>query len=95
MDHAAGKFRASKSTLRPVLAVVVESGAIYSASLTALLAVYLSHSWAHFIILDAVTPIIVSHRFYSVAPGASLNFYVGDCVQHDHSPHRSEHGVAG
>jgi len=58
VDRAGGRYRETKSALRPVLAVVIESGAIYSASLTVLLAVYLSHSWAHFIVLDAITPII-------------------------------------
>ena len=55
VDRAGGRYRETKSTLKPVLAVVIESGAIYSASLTILLAVYLSHSWAHFIVLDAVS----------------------------------------
>jgi len=58
VDRATGTCRQSESTLRPVLAVVVESGAIYSASLVALLATFLSHSWAQYIVIDAVTPII-------------------------------------
>jgi len=58
VDRAADKYLQSENTLRPVLAVVVESGAIYSASLVALLATFLSHSWAQYIVLDAVTPII-------------------------------------
>lgn len=95
VDHAASKFRQNKSTLRPVLAVVVESGAIYSASLTALLAVYLSHSWAQFIILDAVTPIIVGHHFFPAAWNRiPLSICAGNCIQHDHSPYRPEHGMA-
>ena len=47
VDRASRKYRESKSTLKPVLAVVVESGAIYSTSLTILLVIYLSHSWTY------------------------------------------------
>ena len=54
VDRACGKYRETKSTLKPVLAIVIESGAIYSASLTILLIVYLSHNWAHFIVIYAV-----------------------------------------
>ena len=56
VDRARGKYCETKSTLKPVLAVVIESGAIYSAFLTILLAVYLSHSWAHYILSKAVSP---------------------------------------
>ena len=47
VERAGGKYRETKSTLKPVLAVVIESGAIYSASLTIFLIIYLSHSWAY------------------------------------------------
>lgn len=68
VDRAAGKFRQTKSSLKPAIAAVVESGLIYSVSLVCLLAVYLSGSWAHFIILDALTPIIVSGiNFWGIA----------------------------
>lgn len=63
VDHSAGKFRQTKSTLKPVMAAVIESGAIYSLTLVILLGVYLSHSWAHFIFLDSLTPLIVSDEF--------------------------------
>ena len=56
VDRAAGKYLQSENTLRPVLAVVVESGAIYSASLVALLATFLCHSWSQYVVLDAVSP---------------------------------------
>ena len=55
VDRAYGKYRETKSTLKPVLAIVIESGAIYSASLTVLLVIYLSHNWAHFIVIYAVS----------------------------------------
>ncbi|KZP27847.1 hypothetical protein FIBSPDRAFT_1039852 [Athelia psychrophila] len=58
VDRAAGKFRQTKSSLKPVISAVVESGLIYSISLVCLLAAYLPGTWAHFIILDALTPII-------------------------------------
>ena len=49
VDRANRKYRETKSTLKPVLAVVIESGAIYSASLTILLAVYLSDNVVYLI----------------------------------------------
>ena len=55
VDRASGKYNNSKSTLKPVLAVVIESGAIYSASLTILLAIYLSHSLVYLIFSQAVS----------------------------------------
>ena len=55
VDRAGGKYRETKSTLKPVLAVVIESGAIYSASLTILLAVYSSHNWSYDIFICSVS----------------------------------------
>ena len=55
VDRASGKYRETKSTLKPVLAIVIESGAIYSASLMILLVIYFSHSWAYFILPQAVS----------------------------------------
>ena len=55
VDRAGGKYRDSKSTLKPMLAVVIESGAIYSACLIILLIVYLFHNWAHFILSQVVS----------------------------------------
>ena len=55
VDRASGKCRDPKSTLMPVLVVVIESGAIYSASLTILLVIFLSHNGAYFIIVHAVS----------------------------------------
>ena len=55
VERAGRKYRETKSSLIPVLAVVIESGAIYSASLTILLILYLSHSWAYFILSHTVS----------------------------------------
>ena len=55
VDRAGGKYRDSKSTLKPMLAVVIESGAIYSTCLIILLIVYLFHNWAHFILSQVVS----------------------------------------
>ena len=55
VDRAGGKYRETKSTLKPVLAVVIESGAIYSAFLTIILAIYLSDNWAHEIFINCVS----------------------------------------
>ena len=55
VDRAGRRYRETKSMFKPVLAVVIESGAIYSAFLTILLAVYLSHNWAHDIFIFLVS----------------------------------------
>ena len=55
VDRVNRKYRETKSALRPVLAVVIESGAIYSASLTILLAIYLSGNLGYLILSQAVS----------------------------------------
>ncbi|CAL1707855.1 unnamed protein product [Somion occarium] len=50
--------RVGATNLMPVLLVVVESGAIYSATLITLLATYLAGSWAQYLLLDAVSPMV-------------------------------------
>lgn len=47
-------------SLTPVMLVVIESGAIYSCTLIALLACYLAKSWAQYIVLDSVKPAVFS-----------------------------------
>ena len=41
-------------SLTPVLLVVLESGAIYSATLISLLICYLAGSWSQYVLVDAV-----------------------------------------
>lgn len=43
----------------PILWVVIESGAVYSFTLIALLGTYLAGSWAQYLLIDALSPIIV------------------------------------
>jgi len=45
-------------SLTPVVLVVIESGATYSCTLIALLVCYLVKSWAQYLILDSVSPIV-------------------------------------
>lgn len=49
-------------SLTPVMLVVIESGAIYSCTLIALLVSYLTKSWAQYLILDWVKPRAFSCR---------------------------------
>src|SRR5882762_3790394 len=46
------------SSLMPVLLVIIESGAIYSAALTTVLATYLAQSRVQYILADAVRQVI-------------------------------------
>ena len=55
VDWAGEKYCETESTLKPVLAIVIKSGAIYSVSLIILLIIFFSHSWAYFILPQAVS----------------------------------------
>ena len=46
--------------LRPVLVLIVESGALYSSTLLVLLVLYNVGSWFQYVVLDAVSAIVVS-----------------------------------
>jgi len=48
----------SEHSLRPIMLLVIESGAIYSATLTTLLILYKVKSWFQYVLLDAVSPIV-------------------------------------
>ncbi|RDB26826.1 hypothetical protein Hypma_005347 [Hypsizygus marmoreus] len=56
----------SEHSLRPIMLLVIESGAIYSATLTALLILYKTESWFQYVLLDAVSPIVVRLVFSMV-----------------------------
>ena len=68
------------SSLMPVMLVIVESGAIYCAMLTALLATYLVQSWGQYILVDSVREAISatdsreSDRYMS--PRCLVSWYV-------------------
>lgn len=55
------RYRASGLTNShwPVIETVVQSAAIYSAALVALLGCYVANSFAQYTVLDAMTPLIV------------------------------------
>ncbi|EPT04835.1 hypothetical protein FOMPIDRAFT_1094714, partial [Fomitopsis schrenkii] len=42
----------------PIMFLVLESGAVYSATLTALLILYKTGSWFQYVLLDAISPIV-------------------------------------
>ncbi|KAF8962182.1 hypothetical protein BDZ97DRAFT_1702662 [Flammula alnicola] len=48
----------SEQSLRPIMLLVIESGAIYSATLTTLLILYKTQSWFQYVLLDAISPIV-------------------------------------
>jgi len=78
VDRAVGKYRETKSTLKPVLAIVIESGAIYSASLMILLINYFSHNWVYFLLPQLITPIIgIVFSMIFVRMGLSLAWQNG------------------
>jgi len=47
-----------ENKMRPAMLVILESGAIYSGTLFALLVAYLVKSWSQYLIVDAVSPIV-------------------------------------
>ncbi|KAI0710099.1 hypothetical protein C8Q76DRAFT_89167 [Earliella scabrosa] len=56
INHKHLSFRHRK--LRPIMILIVESGACYSATLLALLILYNVDSWFQYVVLDAVSPIV-------------------------------------
>ncbi|KAI0632005.1 hypothetical protein C8Q77DRAFT_1158687 [Trametes polyzona] len=56
INHGHSSFRHHR--LRPVMVLIVESGAVYSATLLALLILYNVGSWFQYVVLDAVSPIV-------------------------------------
>ncbi|KAF5381651.1 hypothetical protein D9615_005471 [Tricholomella constricta] len=48
----------SEDSLRPIMLLVIESGAIYSATLITLLILYEAKSWFQYVLIDAVSPIV-------------------------------------
>ncbi|THU89262.1 hypothetical protein K435DRAFT_781700 [Dendrothele bispora CBS 962.96] len=60
INHLASVFSIGSSSLRPIVLLVIESGMVYSLSLTALLILYKTHSWFQYVLLDAISPIVGS-----------------------------------
>lgn len=54
-------------SLMPVMFVVIESGAIYSCTLAALLVSCLTKSWAQYLILDSVRPRLLQKQCVDLA----------------------------
>ncbi|KAK2464141.1 hypothetical protein APHAL10511_003834 [Amanita phalloides] len=51
-------FKRTRKRLYPVLLVIVESGAIFSAALLTLLILYKSDSWFQYVVVDAISPLV-------------------------------------
>ncbi|KAJ7360996.1 hypothetical protein DFH08DRAFT_951622 [Mycena albidolilacea] len=47
-----------EAVINPIILLVIESGAIYSATLMTLLILYKTESWFQYVLLDAVSPIV-------------------------------------
>ncbi len=58
MNRAIMKF--GSHSYQPILFLVLESGAVYSATLTALLILYKTGSWFQYVLLDAVRNLFLS-----------------------------------
>lgn len=46
-----------ESSYRPIVLLIIESGAVYSFTLMTLLILYKQHSWFQYVLLDAVRPL--------------------------------------
>ncbi|KAL0568328.1 hypothetical protein V5O48_013662 [Marasmius crinis-equi] len=51
-------WKLTERSLNPVVMLVIESGAIYSATLITLLILYKAQSWFQYVLLDAISPIV-------------------------------------
>ncbi|KAL5513724.1 hypothetical protein ACEPAH_4124 [Sanghuangporus vaninii] len=79
-----------RNSLSPVIAIVVESAAVYSVSLISLMAAYLSGSWGHYIVLDMM-PQIIAITFLMIIVRISL----GISSSKNSPPLRSRNEAAG
>ena len=66
-----GRFRPSAGNMMPIIVVLIESGALYTSSVIAMLCSYLSGSNGQYPALDLITPLVVSFR----SPAISLYPY--------------------
>lgn len=70
-----------QSSYRPVMILVIESGAVYSATLISLLILYKQSSWFQYVLLDAVrTRIVCMIRF----PHQTYPVDISHCCEYDH-----------
>ena len=63
-ESAVGSVYKSRS-LSPVLSSIIESGAIYSAALIALITTFASNSWGHYPVFDSVSPKLFLFAIYT------------------------------
>ncbi|OSD05842.1 hypothetical protein PYCCODRAFT_1361691, partial [Trametes coccinea BRFM310] len=56
LNRAIMKF--ARRSYRPILFLVLESGAVYSLTLTALVVLYKTGSWFQYVLLDSISPIV-------------------------------------
>ncbi|THH14652.1 hypothetical protein EW146_g5706 [Bondarzewia mesenterica] len=56
--YQTGKFRAGLSSMMPVIIVLIESGALYTSSVIAMLCTYLAGSNGQYPALDLITPLV-------------------------------------
>ena len=78
---------------RPLMFLVLESGAVYSLTLTALLVLYKCESWFQYVLVDAVSVDLLRKAFQL----GHLQFIYADfthrrpCLLHDYHLHWSRH----
>ncbi|KAI5122013.1 hypothetical protein M0805_008005 [Coniferiporia weirii] len=82
------KFAHFSSSFKPVMVIVIESGAIYSAALIALLGTYISRTWAFYFILDSM-PHIIGIVFSLIIVRMSLKISSGETSPRDLSKWRA------
>ncbi|THU89263.1 hypothetical protein K435DRAFT_678344, partial [Dendrothele bispora CBS 962.96] len=58
INHLASTFSLGSGGLYPIMLMVIESGMVYSLTLTALLVLYKTQSWFQYVLLDAISPIV-------------------------------------
>ena len=76
--------------LRPLMLLIVESGALYSATLLALLILYNVDSWFQYVVLDAISAVVVSARIpVRVMEWAITGAFQGHRVLRDHVVYRN------
>ena len=76
----------SSNIFTPVLRVIIESGAVYSVTITAALISFVVQSNSVYVVLDMVSPLLDCAAIASRSPSPSLTLALSPCQPHARSP---------
>ncbi|THG98240.1 hypothetical protein EW145_g7459 [Phellinidium pouzarii] len=84
-ERQLASFAHFSNNFKPVMIIVIESGAVYSAALFALLGTYISGTWAYYFVLDSM-PQIIGIVFSLIIVRMGLKLSSSENSQHGRLP---------